>query len=977
MITTATPNSLLWRCKGHGATEHEAFLSYRVATEAELANTLANLVESVGRRRYNVNVRVFLDKNCLNNAEDWQQGFLSGLASTKLIVYLISQASLETLFQKTLANEVDNVLLEIEQGLKKAAKREAKLFPVLIGSTDENGHYTNFKFPKTYPDVLHTGSNENVCNTMNQLFKNQAAFVTQSPSNENALYLVADSILRLIIPYRVNLASNHGIPPLAKNFMGRSSEIESIKQSLFIQGVSLVSGVPGMGKSSVAAKVAHDSLKLYQHVFWISLESEASANSGFESIFNALGLFFAKPTTEAYCQEVSKWLASHQGYLLVIDNADDHSLVQYMFKDVIQFVGDVLITSRNNNIMQYFPHLELSSKQIVEMEKWDVATVCNYLRSRTERETNPSDPSVSVIIQLLDGHSLSIAQACSYIVNKRIPYAEFVNRMHTVVLDPSNYPETGNRGSIAKIFLLFKASLGTNTTPLKLLEAISFISPVSIPMVLVEALHTQIQIGSEYFDDLNILVNNGWLRENKNTFFTHTIIQELSRPIAPSFSEIHTYISVLVSLYPENFYNLDSKNLELCKQLSIQAQTFLKNLVNVHYVSNADVWLEIKVLLNTWFQFLGQTGQISDAKTMYNTCLQLETQFYPESELLVNTKFQLGIIERAFSNLVNIQFNANFSNAKELYIETLELQEKLYGNRQHSSVAATIHELATVAFNQGDFVTAKKLYVECLQTKEEVYKTRHHPSVAATILALGQIASNEGDYVTAKNLYIETLDIQEKVYGTKQHPSVAGTIFALGQIASNEGDYAEGKKMYLDCLQIEEKVYGTRQHHSVASTIFALGQISLVQGDFATAKNLYLETLDIQEKVFGTRQHPSVASTIYALGQTASNQGDYVEAKKLYVETLEIQTKVYGTRKHPLVAATIHELATVAFNQGDFVTAKKLYVECLQTKEEVYKTRHHPSVAATILALGQIASNEGDYVTAKNLYIETLDIQEK
>ncbi|KAJ3064734.1 hypothetical protein HDU99_004383, partial [Rhizoclosmatium hyalinum] len=375
--------------------------------------------------------------------------------------------------------------------------------------TDEKGHYTKFQFPPMYPDVIHAGSKENVRNTMNQLFKNQATFVTQSPSNENALYLVADSILRLIVPSRVNLASNYGIPPLAKNFMGRSSEIESVKQSLFIQGASLVTGVPGMGKSSVATKVADDCLKLYQHVFWLSLESEPSANVSFESIFNVLRLSTAKPSTEAYCQEVSKWLTRNQGYLLVIDNADDHNIVQAMFKDVAKFGGDVLVTSRNNNIMQYFPYLPLSTKHSVEIEQWEEVTVCNYLEARTEKRTDPNNLSVSAILQMLDGHSLSIAQAASYIKSKRIPYAEFVKRMQDVVLDSSDYPENGKRGSIAKIFQLFKKSLETNTGPLSLLEAISFLAPVSIPMALLEALHRQKHIGTNFFEDIKILVDNG------------------------------------------------------------------------------------------------------------------------------------------------------------------------------------------------------------------------------------------------------------------------------------------------------------------------------------------------------------------------------------------------------------------------------------------------------------------------------------
>ncbi|KAJ3082332.1 hypothetical protein HDU99_002989, partial [Rhizoclosmatium hyalinum] len=196
----------LWRCNNHLSGEHDVFISYRVSSEAQVAKWLASLIERVGRRRCNKDIRVFLDSNCLNKGEDWEQGFLNGLRNSKLIVYLISVASLETLIEKTNANNIDNVLLEIENGLKLKAADQARLLPIFIGSVLADGSYAPFNTSyftlNMYPDIIHLGSKENVRDSMAHLFKIQGDFIKHSPCNENALYFAADSVLKLIAPYQ-------------------------------------------------------------------------------------------------------------------------------------------------------------------------------------------------------------------------------------------------------------------------------------------------------------------------------------------------------------------------------------------------------------------------------------------------------------------------------------------------------------------------------------------------------------------------------------------------------------------------------------------------------------------------------------------------------------------------------------------------------------------------------------------------------
>ncbi|ORY38336.1 hypothetical protein BCR33DRAFT_741550 [Rhizoclosmatium globosum] len=378
---------------GHLSSEHDVFISYRVSSEAQVAQWLASLIEGVGRRRCNKTIRVFLDSNCLNKGQDWEIDFLNGLRHSRLIVYLISVASLETLIEKTEANKIDNVLLEIENGLKMKAVDQAGLLPIFVGSVMADGSYspfdTSYFSTNKYPDSIHAGSKENVRDSIAQLFRIQGEFIRHSPCNKNALHLATDSILKLVLPYQTTQANNQQLPPIAKSFMSHGTEIESIQKSLFMDGVSLVTGFPGIGKSSVATKVAHDSLKLYQYVLWISLESLPTAYVGFERIAKSLNLSVPESTSVAYHKAVSYWLECNHGYLLVIDNADIPEYVEECFHEVPKFLGDVLIKSRHNNILQFFPHLECP--ETIQLESWTDVVTCQYFEERTGIKTNVSD----------------------------------------------------------------------------------------------------------------------------------------------------------------------------------------------------------------------------------------------------------------------------------------------------------------------------------------------------------------------------------------------------------------------------------------------------------------------------------------------------------------------------------------------------------------------------------------------------------
>jgi len=178
-------------CKEHSIKDHDVFINYRVATNADTAQalflTLAGIERSDGKR-----VNPYLDRYCLEEGRPWEEGFLVGISNAALIVLLISEAALEGI--KGADKWQDNVLLEYEYALDKFSKNEASIYPVFLGSkvtgpTGKEVLWKDFSAYSTdvYPDAPHQKSGINIRNTMKALFKIQGLQITkpdQLPSHK-------------------------------------------------------------------------------------------------------------------------------------------------------------------------------------------------------------------------------------------------------------------------------------------------------------------------------------------------------------------------------------------------------------------------------------------------------------------------------------------------------------------------------------------------------------------------------------------------------------------------------------------------------------------------------------------------------------------------------------------------------------------------------------------------------------------------
>lgn len=108
----------------------DVFLSYRVATDASHVQGLYERLTAAG-------LRVFWDKVCLLDGQKWEQSFVEGLASTTLLVPVLSPKGVENFLTLAPDSRCDNVLLEHRLGLElRALNWVSGIYPVLLNATE-------------------------------------------------------------------------------------------------------------------------------------------------------------------------------------------------------------------------------------------------------------------------------------------------------------------------------------------------------------------------------------------------------------------------------------------------------------------------------------------------------------------------------------------------------------------------------------------------------------------------------------------------------------------------------------------------------------------------------------------------------------------------------------------------------------------------------------------------------------------------
>jgi tetratricopeptide (TPR) repeat protein len=501
--------------------------------------------------------------------------------------------------------------------------------------------------------------------------------------------------------------------PYARNpfFTGREEILGRLRAALTADGATALTqairGLGGIGKTQTALEYCYRHRDAYRAVFWVRADTTTDLLADYRRIAALLDLPEQDAQDAAETREaVKRWLAGHEGYLLVLDNADAPALVKAFLPP--DPGGHILITSRAHQFAR------LNVGRAMELPVLPEADAVTFLLRRTDRDTVPPEERAAAVALAdeLGGLPLALEQAGAYIAVHQSQFQDYLATYRRRQLDllESQGPEAGDYDkTVATTWSInFDAVQAESPSSAELLRISAFLGPDRIPHELLIDGASQLcdplaaalkGVGDDplRLDDLlEPLARYSLIRRDRNasTYDIHRLVQAVIQAGMDSPTR-RGYAERAVRVVNQAFPNAEFSKWPVCERLLSHAQ------VCMQWIERERLeFTEAARLLNLAGYYLVQRAQYSQAEPLHRRALVInERALGPEHPHTATSLSWMAIVKVR---------EGHVSEAESLYRRALAIYEKALPP-DHPSLANILDHFAAFLLQTGREAEANEL----------------------------------------------------------------------------------------------------------------------------------------------------------------------------------------------------------------------------------------------------------------------------
>ena len=780
---------------------------------------------------------------------------------------------------------------------------------------------------------------------------------------------------------------------LETDCLGRETELEALQTLLHESGkVVLVSGLGGMGKTTLAAGYLQWLRNDYDYIAWINSSDDLMSSFALnEDLAKNLELPFIEneKIEDRFARLMNKLRNQPGRNLLVIDDVGDQ---------VSEIAGQlpsganwqVLVTSR------------LPLPDFREM-KLGVLQASDALRLFRLHFQEGTDEDVQDLLIEINYHTLTIEVMAKTLnrLNGLLTVPELLVILRERKLDDPRLQElvwTRHAGEERAIFFhLMKAfelaKLSEEEIWLMQQYAVLPAMPIEVK-TLADFLKQEPLNLNRSVNELN---DKGWIGKMGRGLGMHRIVQEVVKyQKEPAIEELEQLVDAMANkMTTSEFGNPIIENLPWLE--------YAKKVAD-YFTSHTHLPEKAAILWNNLANVLSLAGDLNESTVLLKHVLVSYTYIYGTENLevagiksnLALNYMDLGVFDLA-AQLLEEALDSYIKNYGLKHIETAlilgnlgeahraigkydqakeELETALkidianFGDN-HPRVATVQSNLANVLRVMGKYSQATKLYRKAL-TINIKYLGADHPTVSLGYLNLANVLSDKGNFKKAKSLAKKGLNINIKNFGNN-HPRVASSRSTLGNILNHLGEASQAIELLTMALESNIQNFGENSF-IVAQDLSNLADLLRKNGKPDEAAELYAKSLDINLLIYQSN-HPFIAQGRSNLAVGYRAIGKLKEAKELLESALKSDINSFG-EDHPNVARRQANLAMVFSDLGKGDLAMELMEKALKNIEQNHGRDHH-EFAVNIWNRGIIFFRQRVYSQAKVDFEKALKIIEK
>lgn len=534
------------------------------------------------------------------------------------------------------------------------------------------------------------------------------------------------------------IPTKHNLISLTTELYGRDSELNRLRDYMadnIQHGIIGLSGIAGVGKSTIALKFATKSIGSYDYIWWINSENDDIFQSYILDLADTLSI-----EGKSFQEKLSKLKviinSPQTKFLLIIDNLENVNIVQ----DLFCTRGHYIITTRLDQIG--FNKIEVSALS----REASVQLLSSRLPDKPHDE-------YELLANFLEDLPLALLQAASYIKKYNKDITEYIEEL-------SDAPDRDER---------LKSIVSKNIQPLSeecqdILKIVCLGHHDNIPYDMLYTVFsykylntTQNQFDSHlssivrlnimsYDIQTELLKIHRVIHKASRSIFSNSLNDELVR----AFSE-YLYINYM----PESNIHIQEQRDQI-KTLTFHAVELVKKYKSRTPRSRAAVlYSRLAYAFNTFFLNY-ETSNIYAVILQQYLVVPLE-----ENEFLAQVYNNLGLLYRSLEK---------YRTSELYYLRCLILKETSLPSN-HPDLAAIYISLGFLYKASGEYRRSEEYYLKCLRIREANLPANHN-DLATIYNDLGELYLSMGNYRRSEDYYLRCLAIRVAIL-PENHPDLA------------------------------------------------------------------------------------------------------------------------------------------------------------------------------------------------------------
>lgn len=281
---------------------------------------------------------------------------------------------------------------------------------------------------------------------------------------------------------------------------------------------------------------------------------------------------------------------------------------------------------------------------------------------------------------------------------------------------------------------------------------------------------------------------------------------------------------------------------------------------------------------------------------------------------LVENKADQIYILNALGNALCLMHD--YANAEKYYLQSLELQKYIYGEKSPLYVSA-LGAMSEFYVVKGDFERVIEYLEMTLNIQKEVFG-EEHIAYASTLSALGSNYSNiTGKEVLGEKYLNESIKIFEKLKAFDNVQYIR-SLLLLAIYHQNIGNLKLAEQYSLKAYSLA-KDYNLKDSSLLSPILATLGAQNLLQYKLQDAETYLLEAEELGQAEQLSTTYSAILTALTYL-YICQNKLDLAE--EYLMKSLAYNEKIFGI-DHPMYAHSVTSAAIINFWTGDLQSAKK------------------------------------------------------